>query len=110
MDKLLNISADAQGHRQEAKRARELAKVAAGKLQDELLEIAALYDRLADGRNGSELADCTVSAMTGKANAQAFARFRRPWPPDIATVPTSKNRVCRARETGEGYQTDLGQA
>jgi hypothetical protein len=50
MDTLTKVFAEARGYRDDAKRARRLAERAHGKLQNELLDIAALYDRLADGK------------------------------------------------------------
>jgi hypothetical protein len=54
MNALLQLFADARGHREEAKRARNVAETASGQLQWELLAIAALYDLLADGKNPDE--------------------------------------------------------
>jgi hypothetical protein len=54
MSALLEVFADAQGLREEAARARNIAETACGTLQSELLEIAALYDHLADGRDPNE--------------------------------------------------------
>jgi hypothetical protein len=91
MDRLLTIFADALGHRKEAKRARDLASAATGKLQSELLEIALLYDRLADGHDNSALPErpaVSMATMAG-ANTQAIARFKGPWPPDPAAVSMS---------------------
>jgi hypothetical protein len=51
MNALLQLFADARGHREEAKRARKVAETATGQLQSELLAIAALYDLLADGKD-----------------------------------------------------------
>jgi hypothetical protein len=53
MSALLQVFADARGYRWEAERARKLAQAAHGHLKNELLEIAALYDCLADGKDGS---------------------------------------------------------
>jgi hypothetical protein len=54
MSALLQVFADAKGHRGEAVRARKLAEAAHGQLQSELLEIAALYECLADGKDPDE--------------------------------------------------------
>jgi hypothetical protein len=51
MSALHQLFADARGHREEAKRARQVAATASGHLQSELLAIAALYDLLADGKD-----------------------------------------------------------
>lgn len=54
-DPLHQVFADARGHREEATRARKLAETASGQLQGELLEIAALYEVLADGKDPDEV-------------------------------------------------------
>jgi hypothetical protein len=53
MTALLRVFADARGYREEAMRARKLADKTCGRLNSELLEIATLYDRLADGKDDS---------------------------------------------------------
>jgi hypothetical protein len=53
MTTLLRVFADARGYREEAIRARKLAETTYGKLNSELLEIATLYDRFADGKDDS---------------------------------------------------------
>jgi hypothetical protein len=53
MTALLQVFADARGYREEATRARKLAEKACGRLNSELLEIATLYDHLADGKDDS---------------------------------------------------------
>jgi hypothetical protein len=53
MTTLLRVFADARGYWKEAIRARKLAETTYGKLNSELLEIATLYDRFADGKDDS---------------------------------------------------------
>lgn len=55
MNALLQLFADARGHREEAKRARKVAETASGQLQIELLAIATLYDLLADGKDPTKM-------------------------------------------------------
>jgi hypothetical protein len=55
MDALHQIFADARGYRKEAVRARKLAETARGQLQGELLDIATLYEVLADGKDPDEV-------------------------------------------------------
>jgi hypothetical protein len=75
MNALLQLFADARGHREEAKRARKVAETASGQLQIELLAIAALYDLLADGKNPHE--DERRPGLMGPAPTRQPPAWRR---------------------------------
>jgi hypothetical protein len=79
MADLTKVFADAHGFRQEAERARRLASETTGGLQGELHRIAALYERIADGKDpenyhGRRLASRTTSRL------KQLARFSDAWP------------------------------
>jgi hypothetical protein len=80
MDALLTVFANARGYRHEADRARALAGAASGQLRRELREIAALYDRLADGMTDPTASTSTFERPASDIAASAFVRFRAPWP------------------------------
>jgi hypothetical protein len=89
MTALLQIFADARGHREEARRARKLADVASGQLQNELQEIAALYELLADGKAEPDAAHspALVGNVLKSRAGNPLDRFMRPWPPDYSDEP-----------------------
>jgi hypothetical protein len=75
MDALLTVFANARGYRHEADRARALAGAASGQLRRELQEIAALYDRLADGKVDPTASTSAIERPANDIAVRAFARF-----------------------------------
>jgi hypothetical protein len=79
MAELIQVLAAARGFREEATRARQLAGSTSGRLQGELHQIAAMYDKIAD--NGDP--DHFVPPASRRANPprlKQLARFRVAWP------------------------------
>jgi len=79
MADLAKIFADARAFREEAERARRLARTTSGQLQGELRQIAARYERLADGKDPETPVPRAVSRTASHALKQ-LARFSAAWP------------------------------
>jgi hypothetical protein len=77
---LMQIFAEARAFRDEAARARKLAGTTSGRLQGELHQIAALYDRLADGKDPESPSRHIALPLTADRLTQ-LARFETTaWP------------------------------
>jgi hypothetical protein len=71
------VFAEARGFKAEADRARTLARTTSGRLQGELHQIAALYERIADGNDPDYLAP----KFRGRSpKMQQIRRFYASWP------------------------------
>ena len=75
----VRVFAEARAFREEAERARGLAGTTSGRLRRELHQIAALYDKLADGRDPENLARHTTVSVT-PPRLKRLARFLTAWP------------------------------
>jgi len=77
MSALLEVFANARGLREEAARARKLAETADGRLQSELLEIATLYERLADGKDPDQIGQLHGSTHLARPAHRALDESQR---------------------------------
>jgi hypothetical protein len=68
------------GFREEAERARRLAAATTGLLRGELHRIAALYERLADGKDPEIHPARRVASRTTSPTTKRLARFSDAWP------------------------------
>jgi hypothetical protein len=71
------VFAEARGFKAEANRARALARTTSGRLQGELHQIAALYERIADGKDPDHLAPIF---RRRSPKLKQFRRFYAGWP------------------------------
>jgi hypothetical protein len=71
------VFAEARGFREEANRARALARTTSGRLQGELHQIAALYERIADGKDPDYLAPLL---RVRSPKLKQIRRFSAAWP------------------------------
>ena len=79
MVELMRVFAETRAFREEAERARRLASTTSGRLQGELHQIAALYDKLADGKDPENPVRHTTFRATPPRLKQ-LARFLAAWP------------------------------
>jgi hypothetical protein len=77
MSEPLLIFAEARGFKAEADRARTLARTTSGRLRGELHQIAALYERIADGKDPDRLAPLFRARSP---NMKQIRRFSAAWP------------------------------
>ena len=77
MSDVIQVFAEARGFREEANRARALARTTRGRLRGELDQIAVLYERIADGRDPDHLAPLF---RTAPAKLKQLRRFSAAWP------------------------------
>ena len=77
MSEPLLVFAEARGFKAEADRARALACTTSGRLQGELHQIAALYERIADGKDPDRL---TPLYRARSPRMQQIRRFSGTWP------------------------------
>ena len=71
------VFAEARGFKAEADRARALARTTSGRLQGELHQIAALYERIADGKDPDYLAPIF---RRRSPKMKQIRRFSTEWP------------------------------
>jgi hypothetical protein len=71
------VFAEARGFKSEADRARALARTTSGRLQGELHQIAALYERIADGKDPDYFAP---KFRRHSPKMQQIRRFYAGWP------------------------------
>jgi hypothetical protein len=71
------VFAEARGFKAEADRARTLARTTSGRLQGELHQIAALYERIADGKDPDYLAPIF---RRRSPKMKQIKRFYAAWP------------------------------
>jgi hypothetical protein len=71
------VFAEARGFKAEADRARALARTTSGRLQGELHQIAALYERIADGKDPDYLAP---RFRRRSPKMKQIRRFSAEWP------------------------------
>jgi hypothetical protein len=71
------VFAEARGFRAEAERARALAHATSGRLQGELHQIAALYERIADGKDPDRL---VLTSRARPPQLKQIRRFSAAWP------------------------------
>jgi hypothetical protein len=71
------VFAEARGFKAEADRARALARTTSGTLQGELHQIAALYERIADGKDPDYL---TPIFRRRSPKMKQIRRFSAEWP------------------------------
>jgi hypothetical protein len=71
------VFAEARGFKAEADRARALARTTSGRLQGELHQIAALYERIADGKDPDYLAPIFRRCSP---KMKQIRRFSTEWP------------------------------
>ena len=72
----VRIFADARGFREEANRARKLARKTSGRLQSELYQIAVLYEKIADGNDPDRRPPIVGSAPP---KMKELVRFSAAW-------------------------------
>jgi hypothetical protein len=80
MVELVRVFAEARAFREEAERARRLASTTSGQLQGELHQIAALYDKLADGKHDPENPGRHTAFRATPPRLKQLARFLAAWP------------------------------
>jgi hypothetical protein len=80
MVELVRVLAEARAFREEAERARRLASTTSGRLQGELHQIAALYDKLADGKDDPENPLRHTTFCATPPRLKQLARFLAAWP------------------------------
>jgi len=78
MAELAKIFWDARAFREEAERARRLASAASGQLQGDLLEIGALYELLAAGKDPEHMS--STPSRPAQPQTGRLARFVGSWP------------------------------
>jgi hypothetical protein len=77
MSEALLVFAEARGFKAEADRARALARRTSGRLQGELHQIAALYERIADGKDPDRF---TPLFRARSPKMRQIKRFYADWP------------------------------